>query len=197
MSPDKHSGGLYLVNNLYFDDIYDSFYNAKAINSYVRDKYRIRYYNNDLSFIRFENKHKEGEMSYKTSVVLSENEFNDLKQGSMECFLNSNEPLRQRVATLHRLRQLRVASAFSYTREAYVYTSGNVRVTFDSNLQSENLVPEPYYGAPPGAGGMMEVKFDSFLPMVIKEMLDGLPIIQTAMSKYCYAREAERGMCYC
>jgi len=189
MHPDSHSGGIYEVNNLYLDDKYDTCYNEKMLGSYVRDKYRIRFYNNDLSFIRFENKHKEGDLSYKASVVMTEDKYHEVTQGNMGFFLESHNPLRQKVATLHRLRQMRVASVYSYTREAYVYKPGNVRVTFDSNIRSDTLLPEPYRGAPPGAGGMMEVKFDRYLPSVIKEMLDGLQLIQTAMSKYCYVRE--------
>jgi len=189
MKPDSHSGGIYQVNNLYLDDMYDTCYNEKMLSSYVRDKYRVRYYNDDLSFIRFENKHKEGELSYKSSVVMTEDEYHSIAAGDMEFITSSDNPLWQKVAALHRLRQLRVATVFSYIREAYVYEPGNVRVTFDSNLHSDKMIPEPYSGAPPGAAGMMEVKFDRFLPVVVKEMLDGLPLIQTAISKYCYSRE--------
>ena len=189
MHPDKHSGGVYKVNNLYLDDQYDTCYNEKVLNSYVRDKYRVRFYNNDLSFIRFENKHKEGELSFKNSVIMTEDEYIKISGGDMDFILNLEHPLWQKVAAQHRLRRLRPAVTFSYIREAYVYLPGNVRVTFDSNLQLGTLVPQPYAGAPPGAGGMLEVKFDRYLPAIIKEMLDGLPLIQTAMSKYCYSRD--------
>jgi len=189
MQPDRHSDGVYQVNNLYLDDQYDTSYNEKIHNSYIRDKYRVRFYNNDLSFIRFENKHKEGDLSYKTSVIMNEDEYQNISRGNMDFILHSAHPLWQKVAALHRLRRMRPAVAFSYTREAYVYQPGNIRVTFDSNLRSDTLIPEPYTGAPPGAGGMLEVKFDRYLPSVIKEMLDGLPLIQTAMSKYNYSRE--------
>ena len=195
MRPDGNSGGVYTVNNVYLDDQYDSCYNANVLNSYIRDKYRIRYYNDDLSFIRFENKHKEGEVSYKNSVVMTEDEYNCLIAGDFESILQSEHPLWQKVAALHRMRRLRPASAFTYTREAYIFDPGDVRITFDSNLRSGTLTPEPYIGAPPGSGGMLEVKYSRFLPAVIKEMLDGLPLIQTAMSKYCYSRD--RGFMQC
>ena len=189
MHPDRHSGGIYRVNSLYLDDRYDSCYNEKVLSSYSRDKYRVRYYNDDLSYIRFENKHKDGEMSYKTSVLMSEDEYHSLAGGDMDFVLRSEHPLWQKVAALHRLRIMRPAAVFSYTREAYVYLPGNVRITFDSDLHSGSLLPETFYGDPPGAGGMLEVKFDHFIPSVIKEMLDGLPLIQTAISKYNFVRE--------
>ena len=195
MHPDVHSGGIYQVNNLYLDDQYDSFYNEKMHSSYSRDKYRIRFYNNDLSFIRFENKHKDGELSYKRSLSMTEDEYKQVTAGDMGFILNSEHPLWRKVAALHRLRRLRPAAAFSYTREAYTYKPGNVRITFDSNIRPDALSPEPDKGAYPGAAGMLEVKYDRFLPAVINDMLHGLPLEHTAMSKYCYSRE--RGLYHC
>jgi len=197
MHPDRHSGGVYKVNSLYLDDQYDTCYNEKILSSFSRDKYRVRFYNNDLSFIRFENKHKDGEFSYKTSVMMTEDEYRGIAGGDMSFFLRSGHPVCQKAAAVHRLRRLRPASEFSYIREAYTFEPGDVRVTFDSNIRSGRLVPEPYSGAPPGAGGMLEIKFTGFLPSVIKDMLDGLPLIQTAMSKYCYSRDIQGGMYHC
>jgi len=195
MKPDRHSDGKYIVNSLYLDDQYDTCYNEKVLSAYSRDKYRVRFYNGDLSYIRFENKHKDGELSYKTSVMMTEDEYHNITRGDMDFILRSGHPLWQKVAALHRLRRMRPAAAFTYTREAYEYQPGNVRITFDSNIKSGTLLPEPYSGDPPGAGGMLEVKYDRFLPSVVKEMLDGQPLIQTAISKYCYSRD--RGIYHC
>jgi len=195
MLKDRHSGGVYKVNNLYLDDMYDTFYHEKIHNSFSRDKYRVRFYNNDLSFIRFENKHKDGELSYKHSIRMTEDEYRRISSGDMEFLKDSEHPLWQKVAALHRLRRLRPAAAFSYTREAYTYAPGNVRITFDSDIRPDALTPEPYAGDHPGTGGMLEVKFDRFLPAVIGDMLQGMPLEHTAMSKYCYSRE--RGLYHC
>jgi len=189
MRPDRHSGGIYKVNNLYLDDQYDTFYYEKILGNYSRDKYRVRFYNSDLSFIRFENKHKDGDLSYKVSVRITKDEYHSISRGIMDFISHSEHPLWQKVAALHRVRRLRPAAVFSYTREAYVYQPGNIRVTFDSDIRSDALMPGLYSGDPPGKGGMLEVKFDRFLPSVIKEMLDGLPLERTAISKYCYSRE--------
>lgn len=192
MRPDTHSGGKYTVNNLYLDDLYDSFYYEKLAGSFSRDKYRLRFYNNDLSFIRLERKHKDGELSYKESVAVTEEEYRSAARGDLNFALDSREPLWERVATLHRLRRLRPTTVYSYTREAYIYEPGNVRVTFDSEIRPDAPGQPSARGAPPGAGGMLEVKFDSFLPNVIQSLLSGLPLARTEMSKYCYARERER-----
>jgi hypothetical protein len=193
--PDSHSGGRYVVNNLYLDDQYGTSYQQKALNSFSRDKYRIRFYNNDLSFIRFENKHKDGELSFKQSAVMTEEEYRAAARGDFDFAFNSPHPLFQKLALLHRLRRLRPTAAFSYTREAYIYAPGNVRITFDSDLRTDALLPEPDNRAPPGWGGMLEVKFDRFLPSVIKGLLDGLPLARTEMSKYGTALERGLNLC--
>ncbi|MDR0325468.1 MAG: polyphosphate polymerase domain-containing protein [Oscillospiraceae bacterium] len=198
MRPDvfaHHMSGIYVVNNLYLDDQYNSFYHEKMNNSFSRDKYRVRFYNGDLSFIRFERKHKDGELSYKQSVKMTEEEYRSVARGDLDFALRSEHPLWQKVALLHRLRRLRPSAAYSYTREAYIYGPGNVRLTFDSHIRQDIMTPEPDRSAPPGEGGMLEVKFDGFLPDVIRDLLQGLPLARTEMSKYSYSRE--RGLCQC
>ena len=189
MKPDKHSDGIYIVNNLYLDDQYDTFYQEKQIGAFSRDKYRVRYYNNDLSFIRFENKHKDGNLSYKKSVEMTKDEFNELRAGELEFAASSDHPLWDKVSAIHRSRRLRVAAVFSYTREAYVYDIGDVRITFDSAIRPEYLTPEPHPCAPLAINPLMEVKYTGFMPSLISGMLHGMPLVRTELSKYCYIRE--------
>jgi hypothetical protein len=197
MPPDTAGGadGIYTVNNLYIDDTHTSSYYEKIGGSYGRNKYRVRFYNNDLSFIRFENKRKDGELSYKKSVAMTGEEYRSIARGDMSFVLGSDNPLWQKVAVLHRTRGMRPTAAFSYLREAYLYRPGNVRITFDSNIRQDKLAPEPDMRAPPGNGGMLEVKYDCFLPDVIRGLLHGLPLARTEMSKYCYSME--RGFIQC
>jgi len=189
MKPDKHSDGVYVVNNLYLDDQYDTFYNEKQIGSFSRDKYRVRYYNNDLSFIRFENKHKEGNLAYKKTVEMTKNELDSIAASEFDFMDQSENPLWQKVSAIHRSRRLRAAAAFSYTREAYVYEPGDVRITFDSAIRPDHMTPQPYPNAPLALDPIMEVKYTNFMPAVISGMLHGMPLVRTELSKYCYIRE--------
>lgn len=181
MLPDSHSGGMYTVHNLYLDDQYDSFYREKLSGAMVRDKYRARFYNGDLSFIRMERKHKNGDLSYKQSAVLTEGQYASLLAGRVDFAPDEPDPLLREIGNLHRLRALRPAAVFSYQREAYVYAPGNVRVTFDSRIGTDEIA---------GAGDslIMELKYDQFLPDVIAVLLNGIPIARTEMSKYGYVR---------
>lgn len=189
MNPDKHSNGIYIVNNMYFDDQYDTFFNEKQAGAYNRDKYRIRYYNGDLSYICFENKHKDGQLAFKKKIEITKDEYESMRAGDFSHAYRSEHPLWQTVAAIHNARRLRPAAAFSYTREAYVYEPGDVRITFDSAIRPEKLTPMANAAAPLGIDPLMEVKYTGFMPSVIAGMLHGLPLVRTELSKYCYIRQ--------
>jgi hypothetical protein len=195
MQPDKH-GGAYTVNNLYLDDRYDSFYHGKYYGQLVRDKYRLRFYNGDKSFIRLERKHKEGIIAYKETTQISEEQYQQIRSGDMNFILKEDAPLWRTLANIHRLKILRPTAIFAYKREAYVYDAGNVRFTFDSPPfdfgESVPLSYEPLtatFGREEYAPMLLEVKYTNFLPEIIKRLLGGLPLAQTSMSKYCTVRE--------
>lgn len=61
-SPDPHVGkdGRYLIRSLYFDNLYDKALREKIDGVNEREKFRIRYYNGDTSFIQLEKKVKRG-----------------------------------------------------------------------------------------------------------------------------------------
>ncbi|MCL1844618.1 MAG: polyphosphate polymerase domain-containing protein [Defluviitaleaceae bacterium] len=195
MHPDKH-GSSYVVNNLYIDDRYDSFYHGSYYGRLIRDKYRLRFYNCDKSFIRLERKHKEGYLAYKDTIQVSEEQYEQIRSGNMNFILKEDAPIWQTLANIHRLKILRPTAIFAYKREAYVYDAGNVRFTFDSPpFDFGEPIPLAYeplamtYGKEEYAPILLEVKYNNFLPEVIQRLLNGLPLAQTSMSKYCIVRE--------
>lgn len=189
MKPDPNSNGLYTVNNIYLDDQYDTFYNEKQAGAYNRDKYRVRCYNGDLSYICLENKHKDGQLAYKKKVRMTVEELKALKAGDFEFALKSEHPLWQKVAAIHNSRRLRPAASFSYTRQAYIYEPGDVRITFDSAIRPDSMMPMANFDVPLGLNPLMEVKYTGFIPTVIADMLHGMPIVRTELSKYTYIRD--------
>ena len=200
---DDNSNGGYFIHNLYLDDRYDSFYYAKQNGWLNRNKYRFRYYNGDLSFIRLERKHKDGKVSFKDSVKVTQEQYTAARAGDMRFLAEReiNAPEKERrlwteLAMLHRTRTLRPTADFVYHREAYVYAPGDVRVTLDSQLfkppdlavaKSDHLALG--YSRMPYQPTLLEVKFTGFLPDVIKQLLAGLSLAYTEMSKYCIVRE--------
>jgi hypothetical protein len=158
--------------------MYYSAYQAKQNGAFYRDKYRLRYYNDDLSFIRLEHKHKEGELSVKRSVPISPAEYEILSAGGLPFLFNEREPVGPAFSRLYTLKRLRPVVSFSYHREAYVFPTGNIRLTLDSNI--------------PGGPGVMEIKYSGFLPCFISDLLGGLPLMRVEASKYSLALENKR-----
>ena len=79
----------------------------------------------------------------------------------------------------------------SYVREPYVYKSGNVRVTFDSNVRTSifrrDLLTKNGLdiSATDAPGDMiLEVKYDAFLPEIIQDIIQSKDLRQQAFSKY-------------
>jgi hypothetical protein len=195
MKPDEN-GGLYVVNNLYLDDRYDSFYYGKHLGRLVRDKFRVRFYNGDTSFIRMERKHKEGYVARKESIPVSIEQYKKIKAGDLSFILKEDAQLWQTLAMIYRLRGLRPSAAFAYRREAFVYEPGDIRFTFDSPpFATDEKIPFHYeplvanFGKEEYSPLLLEVKFTNYLPQIIKSFLNGLPLAQTEMSKYCIVRE--------
>jgi hypothetical protein len=189
MQPDAYAdeNGGYTVNNVYLDDRSDSFYHAKQLGHYSRDKYRLRYYNGDLSFIRLERKHKDGILNFKDTLPITSAQFEQMLKGDFNFTLTEEAPLWQKLSMIYRLRGLRPTASFSYRRETLTYKAGNVRFTFDG-------YPKPAAGTPaltkqPAYQVLLEVKYTGFLPEIIRRLLNGLPLVHTEMSKYAVARE--------
>ena len=74
LTPDPHMPGPegYLIRSVYLDTLRDDGYYEKDSGVQHRDKYRMRAYNGDDSFIVLENKEKIDDRICKTSVRISE-----------------------------------------------------------------------------------------------------------------------------
>ena len=66
--------GEYKIKSLYFDNLYDKALFEKINGVDNREKFRIRYYNDDFSFINLEKKSKINNMCNKVSVRISQEE---------------------------------------------------------------------------------------------------------------------------
>jgi hypothetical protein len=91
-----------------------------------------------------------------------------------------------------RYQNLRPRNTVDYHREAYVYHPGNVRVTFDKNIRTSNNAAgflNPSVPTIPAANAIiMEIKYDGFLPDIIRDILQIGCRNQTEFSKYVVAR---------
>jgi hypothetical protein len=192
--PDEHAGegGGYKVRSLYFDNYSDKAVMEKLAGLSRREKFRLRYYNDDTSFIRLERKSKANRLAYKENAAVTADECAAWLAGNFNGLNRPDAPLMMELYTKIRYQNLRPRSIVEYRREAYVYRAGNVRVTFDSDLRTSNSAAgflNPALTTIPAAGMMiMEIKYDGFLPDVIRDLLQIGWRNQTEFSKYVVAR---------
>ena len=158
-----------------------------------REKFRIRYYGGDISYICLEKKSKRDGLCGKRSVLLSVQEVQDLLEGALDWMPESGRPLVQELYWKMKASGLRPRTIVDYTRDAYVFPAGNVRVTLDYNIRtgigSTDFLHPASVTVPAGdAPGILEVKWDEFLPDIIRDAVQ-LPGRHTsAFSKYAACR---------
>ena len=189
------ASGHYIVRSIYFDNYQDKAMKEKINGVQKREKFRIRYYNDDLSFIILEKKLKYNNLCRKVDARLSEAECRAILAGSTGWMMAHPSDLVRELYCKMTTQQLRPKVLVSYVREPYVYAPGNVRVTFDSRLRStlfhqgflEDLIPDIRVSDDPGTV-IMEVKFDAFLPEIIQMLLQSEAVRQQAYSKYVACR---------
>ena len=192
--PDTHAlDGTYRIRSLYFDNLADRALREKIDGVNCREKFRIRYYNKDQSFIRLEKKNKWNGLGNKQSTTLSAEEAQAIVDGDLDWMMDSDRPLLQELYTKMTVQGLRPKTIVDYTREPFVYAPGNVRVTLDYNIRTglgctdflnPNCVTIPAGNAPI----ILEVKWDEYLPSVIRDAIQLNSVRTTAFSKYAICR---------
>ena len=158
-----------------------------------RKKFRIRYYNNDLSFIRLEKKSKWNNLGTKEMVRLSTMQAQAIADGNIDWMVNHPDPLIHELYVEMKETGLRAKTIVDYTREPFVFPAGNVRVTLDYDIRTglcstDFLNPDtptvPIVDNPI----ILEVKWDHFLPDIIRDAVHLENRRAAAFSKYAACR---------
>lgn len=195
-SLDKNASpsGTYHIRSLYFDNFSDKALMEK-INGYSkREKFRIRYYNDNFDFIKLEKKSKVNGLCTKFSTSITKDECKKILNNDIEWMINSNRPLIQELYFKMKSQMLKPKTVVDYIREAYIYKAGNVRITIDSNVRSGILSQDifninlPTIKIPTNDSIILEVKFDEFLPDIIKDVIQTNTRKSTSISKYANSR---------
>ncbi len=194
---DAHTNrsGEYRVRSLYFDTADEAHAFEKLAGVSRRAKYRIRIYDFDDDWARLEIKHRDGLRVAKESVKLTRSEVGKLLKRDIPTD-HSRAPALTRLQMGLRRGGAQPKCIVEYIREPYIFGPGNVRITFDKHLRTGPWCrrlydPELPLLTVPGEGDMiLEVKYDGFLPLVIKQLFP--PSIQgpVAISKYMLCRPA-------
>lgn len=191
---DTHAtGGVYVIRSLYFDNLNDKALLEKINGVNKREKFRIRMYNNDTSVIFLEKKSKVKGLGLKERKPLTKEETEKIINGDYRFLAESDTPLFNEFYFKIQSQGLRPKTIVEYTREPFTFPAGNVRVTLDYNIRTglnsvDFLNPECITVPAGNTGAILEVKWDEFLPNVIRDIvqLDGRRT--TAFSKYAACR---------
>ena len=190
---DSHAlDGRYQIRSLYFDTPSDKALKEKLNGVSRREKFRIRYYNGDYSIIHLEKKSKVGGLGNKQSSNLSLPETKAILQGDIDWMIDSGSPLVQELYSKMMTQLLRPKTIVDYTREPYVYSPGNVRITLDYDIRTGLYCADflkPCVTIPAGdAPIILEVKWDAFLPSIIRDAIQLESRQISAFSKYAQCR---------
>ena len=194
---DAHAGkkGSYTIRSLYFDDYDDTNYWDNESGSDPREKFRLRMYNGDPSFIQLELKRKEHEKTLKLAVPVSTALCEKILDGRRIAFEETSDSALLRKFWLQQeMKYLHPCLLVEYDRTPYVYPEGNVRITFDRNIRGgprwEDFLREETFLRPimPVGCELMEVKYDQFLPDPIAHTVTSRRLHRTAYSKYYLCR---------
>jgi hypothetical protein len=196
MRRDSNTGsdGNYLIRSLYFDTPDDKALMEKISGVDNREKFRIRVYNCDYSFIRLEKKIKVNSMTAKFAAPLTKKQCSNILEGNIEWLKASDNSLHKELYEKMQHQQLKPKTIVDYLREAYVYPAGNVRITLDKSIKTalnsidffnKNLSSVETLDA---RMAILEVKYDAFLPEIISDIIQLGDRSKVSVSKYALCR---------
>lgn len=186
--------GTYMVRSQYFDALNDRDLLDNFDGLMEKRKIRIRIYAMDTTWAKLEYKCKSGSDSVKHSIDLTREEAEQMERHQYGFLALRKEPLAQRLYIKMIQNVYRPKTIVAYDRTAFLYGPSDVRVTFDHNLRGTvggyGLFDESAFLLPlmqPDVG-ILEVKFNDFLPTPIKSVVSQLDSLALASSKYSMAR---------
>lgn len=192
---DSHSGsqGFYLVSSLYFDSFSDKALREKIDGVNRREKFRLRFYEQNTEFIKLEKKFKINGLCGKHSASITKEQAEKIISGRDTDFLfHSGNRLLTEFYSKMKGGLLRPKAAVIYKRQAFLYPAADVRITIDSNIRTlinpmDFLSPRAV-SIPAEQYSVLEVKYNEFLPDTVKNAVGAAGRGASAFSKYAASR---------
>ena len=134
---------------------------------------------------------KINDLCLKYDTPLSEEELRKILQGDIGWMRDSGSGLIKEFYAKIRYQRLKPRVLVSYLREPYIYNAGNVRVTFDSEIRT-TLYDQEFLkkdvkdisAAETPEFMLLEIKYDEYLPDIIRDIVQMKGARQQAFSKY-------------
>lgn len=179
LTHDPHAGptGIYKISSLYFDNPDGKALMEKVNGTDHRIKFRIRCYGDRRDLLNLEKKSKHGTLCYKEKCNMAPREVQMLSAGDISWMPNDSRKLIRELYINMTVYKIKPKTIIQYTREAFIYHYGNVRITLDSDVRTSlnqtDLFDNHVLFVPVNEPGhtILEVKYDEYLPEVIKGLL--------------------------
>ncbi|MGG4490909.1 polyphosphate polymerase domain-containing protein [Metabacillus idriensis] len=195
MKADPHAkkDGKYFIRSVYFDNFDNKVLTQKKEGFYERDKFRVRLYDYNMDFLNLEKKSKRNNLTYKQKCSITACEYERMRKGDISWMEHDSRLLLQDLFIQMNLFQLKPLTVVDYEREVFIYENGNVRVTFDSSIKTSfrnNDVLNPDLAMVDTNPDIviLEVKYDEYIPDVIKYLLQLGDRRKGTYSKYQISR---------
>ena len=191
--------GTYTIRSLYFDDYNNRCFYENVNGTDPREKFRIRIYNGDASFIKLELKRKERGKTKKLSCHLSEELCRMAMNGELLPIEAVDSAVYRKFCMQQSTRLLQPTVIVEYDRVPFVYPDGNVRVTLDLQIRSSDRIESfldkeiASRAIMPTNRHLLEVKFDEYIPDFIYQAVQAQNLQQTTFSKYYLCRKYGMG----
>ncbi|MBP3920337.1 MAG: polyphosphate polymerase domain-containing protein [Bacilli bacterium] len=189
LDPNIKNNKFYSIRSLYFDDCFDTNFKQVINGVSKRFKYRIRFYNNDDSYIVLEKKFKINNMAKKISCKLTREDVINILNNNIN-INKDNHKLLNEFYLMIKTKGYKPKIIIDYDRIPFVYNAGNVRITIDYNLSCsykfDNLFDVNINKIPLMDMGysILEIKYDNFIPDYIRFALQLNELNRTTYSKY-------------
>ncbi len=195
MELDQHNGANgYRIRSLYFDRINDGDFMDKVDGMEQRRKIRLRNYGAEEAFAMLEMKQKEGAYQKKRSLPVKRKDAAALSQGNYTPLLAYGDSFAAECYCLMNTMCYRPRAVVEYRRRAFVAKENRIRVTIDDSITATEACYDIFsptlcqYPVMDAFQGVLEVKYNGFLPGYIKELVSGANRSEFSVSKYCLAR---------
>lgn len=186
--------GKYMVRTQYFDSVKDQdlFDNLEGVME--KRKIRIRIYSPDSEIAKLEYKCKSGIEGRKMSLAISKSDAIEMEEGRFESLLSRQEELAYFLYVKTVQNAYRPKTIVEYDRMAYSYPVSDLRITFDTSVRGTvnpyGLFNQDISSIPLLTEdlGVLEVKYNQFVPSPFKRVIEEIDNSSEAISKYSISR---------
>ena len=195
MQRDRHGeSGTYMVRSQYYDSKEERDLRDNLDGLMEKRKIRVRIYEEDAEYASLEYKCKSGTDGVKYSIKISRKEAELLEKRSYGWLLEREEELAYHLYCKMMQGIYYPKTIIEYDRTAFTYPISDVRITFDHCLRATanpyGLFGKEQFFVPLLSmdKGVLEVKYNGFLPSPIKGIVEQADCLPEASSKYSQAR---------